>query len=265
MTVLTTTPVPLTTPEVPERRLHPFARQFVLELRKLTDTRAGLGLLLGVILLSALSLAGTIATALPAERTSATLLRALLAPQWVILPILGIVLVTGEFGKRTNASAFLLEPRRLRVLGAKVLAMLLVADVLHGVAVGLAALGPVVLPRLTGHQWVAAMPDSVFTQGLAVQFTEVLVGVAFGALIQSTAAAIAAFFTLPMIGFGAASAAGHGVVSWIDLSTTQTPLAGGTATSTDLLHFACAALLWAVLPLALGALRLRRRDLPVGG
>ncbi len=265
MTALTTTPVPLTTPEVPERRLHPFARQFVLELRKITDTRAGLGLLVGVVLLSALSLAGTIATALPAERTSATVLRALLAPQWLILPILGIVLVTGEFGKRTNASAFLLEPRRLRVLGAKVLAMLLVADVVHGVAVGLAAAGPALLTRATGHHWAGALPVHALTQGLAVQFTEVLVGVAFGALIQSTAAAIAAFFTLPMLTFGAASAAGHGLVSWIDLSTTQAPLAAGTATSTDLLHFACAALLWAVLPLVLGALRLRRRDLPIGG
>ena len=60
-----------------------------------------------------------------ADRTFINFMGATATPQSFLLPVLGILLVTSEWGQRTTLTTFALEPHRGRVIAAKVVAALL--------------------------------------------------------------------------------------------------------------------------------------------
>ena len=64
-----------------------------------------------------------------ADHTFQHVLDAGLQPSAVLLPVLGILLVTSEWSQRTGLITFALVPKRSRVLGAKLIASLLLAVV----------------------------------------------------------------------------------------------------------------------------------------
>ena len=98
-----------------------------VELRKLVDTRAGLWLLV-LSVVSAVAAAGLwLSLSLddpqlpwygPVSLVS--------APVTVLLPVVAILAFTQEWSQRTSLTTFTLEPRRGRVIGAKLLAIALV-------------------------------------------------------------------------------------------------------------------------------------------
>ena len=62
-----------------------------------------------------------------ADHTFQSVLDAGLQPAAVLLPVLGILLVTSEWSQRTGLITFALVPVRSRILGAKLIASLLLA------------------------------------------------------------------------------------------------------------------------------------------
>src|SRR5215218_6135096 len=102
-------------------------RLTAVELRKMTDTRAGFWLQLAVVGLT-LTIAGLIiGFGDPQDQTLAKMLQGTIQPSINLLPVIGILLVSSEWSQRTAQISFTLVPRRPRVIAAKLLAALVVA------------------------------------------------------------------------------------------------------------------------------------------
>jgi ABC-type transport system involved in multi-copper enzyme maturation permease subunit len=138
----------------------PFARLVSVELRKSRDTRAGFWLLLCIAIVVILMI-GT-ATIITLVQTEPVLLGDFISiaayMTSFLLPVLAIMLVTSEWSQRTALTTFTLEPKRSRI----VLAKLVVAQLLTVLSLALALVVGIVCtaicelaqPALTG--WDAA-------------------------------------------------------------------------------------------------------------
>ena len=103
----------------------PFARLFRVELRKSADTRAGrwlIGVTVGLCLVAEVIFLIVAATHDEAEASFGDFVAVSAFVSSVLLPVLGIMLVTSEWSQRTAMTTFTLEPRRMRIVLAKMLA-----------------------------------------------------------------------------------------------------------------------------------------------
>src|SRR3712207_4092965 len=105
----------------------PLVRITSTELRKMFDTRSGLGLMAGVAALALVTTSMVIAFAPRAELTYRTFATAIGVPMTVLLPVVAILSVTSEWSQRSGLTTFALVPHRQRVIAAKALACGLVA------------------------------------------------------------------------------------------------------------------------------------------
>ena len=240
----------------------PFGRLLAVETRKLVDTRAGLWLLVVIGLITAAVIAGVLLTADPAGLTFSRLALAAALPQSLLLPVLGILTATSEWSQRTGLLTFTLEPRRLRVGAAKLVAGLLVA--LAAVATSL-AVGA--LANVAGMLWLDGVGTwrigaDVLAGGTLLQLISVAQGVAFGAAIGNSAVAIVAIFGLPTawVLLTVLSDSVARLSRWVDLSATTGPLTNGSMTAASWGPLAVSVAIWVVLPLAVGAVRLVHRE-----
>ena len=114
--------------------------QLLAELRKMRSTRTNLGLLAGMVVLTLLTvlLSGLISK--PSELAGLTdqymLLSAGTAAA-LFAALIGVMAITSEFRHGTIRPSLVVTPRRSRVVGAKVLASLLMGVVFGFVAIGL--------------------------------------------------------------------------------------------------------------------------------
>ena len=122
----------------------PISRLIKVEMRKMVDTRAGLWLLIVIGLITALFTVIFFFAAPDNERTFVNYMGVMATPQGFLLPVMGILLITQEWGQRTGMVTFTLEPHRGKVMGAKVLAALAFGMLAVLLALVLAALGAVV-------------------------------------------------------------------------------------------------------------------------
>ena len=117
-------------------------RLTAVELRKMTDTRAGFWLLVGTVaLVVAVVVDPRGHAATPQDHTLRDFLAIAVQPVGVLLPIVGILLVSSEWSQRTSLLTFTLVPHRSRVLAAKLAA---------GVVLSLAALQICIAVSLLG-------------------------------------------------------------------------------------------------------------------
>src|SRR4051812_1770426 len=93
-----------------------------VELRKMVNTRAGLGLQVATVVITAVAVIVRLVVGDAADHTFAAVLDVGVRPAAVLLPIAGILLVTSEWSQRTGMITFTLVPVRSRVLGAKLIA-----------------------------------------------------------------------------------------------------------------------------------------------
>ena len=259
----TTSILPTTSATLPtQARGVPFGRLLAVEMRKLVDTRAGMWLLIVIGLITTTVIALVLFTSEPDELTFAGLAFTAALPQSLLLPVLGVLTATSEWSQRTGLVTFTLEPRRLRVGAAKLTASILVALAAVGLALAVGAFANLVgIGWLDGvGTWEISAP--VLLGGALLQLVSVVQGVAFGAAIGNSAAAIMAIFGLPTAAmllssmFDWADRASR----WVDLSVTSGPLLEGTMRAADWGPLGVSALLWLGLPLAIGAYRLVHRE-----
>lgn len=238
----------------------PFSRLVGVELRKMADTRAGMWLLISIGLVTAAVIVIFMLAAQDDEMTFINFMGVTATPQGFLLPVMGILLVTSEWGQRTGLTTFTLEPSRARVIWAKVVAALL----LGLVAVILAAVIAALATALVGTEgaWDNIGADDL-GKFLLLQGSGVLQGLAFGLILLNSAAAIVLFFVLPMAFSIVASISGSfsDVAAWVDLGTAQTPLFSGTnLTGEDWAQVAVASAIWILLPFAGGLWRVLRAE-----
>lgn len=236
----------------PSRSTTQGLRLVLTEVRKQLNTRAGQALLVGsAAVLGLVYLVGALGgTALDLEAA----LSLGLLPLGLLLPIIAIMGVTGEWTQRNAQVTFILEPRRGRVLAAKILASMLLALGLLLLSTVAGTVATLVASLVSGEPAVWRVDPIVLLGLVAVLVLGTLQAAAFAALLHSTTAAIVAFLVLPTgFSFAVVLVPGvHAVVPWIDLNSATAPLTELGVTALQLLQLATAMLLWIVLPLGLG-------------
>ncbi|HSF27110.1 MAG TPA: ABC transporter permease [Actinomycetes bacterium] len=242
----------------------PMLRLVKVELRKLVDTRAGFWLAGSIVIISALITAGMLIWAEPQHLYFGDLFGVMNIPTGVLLPVLAILLVTSEWGQRTGLVTFTLEPRRSRVVVAKLATSLVAAAGAVVVALAFGAVGAVLAGVLRDGAGGWEITGAGLGNSILLQLLALLEGFGFAMLIMNSAAAIVLFFALPTAWMIIASIVPwlhEHVQPWADLATAQTPFQGpDLASASEWAHLGVASVIWIALPLALGIWRLLRAE-----
>jgi ABC-type transport system involved in multi-copper enzyme maturation permease subunit len=234
-----------------------------IELRKAYDTRAGFWLLLVVAL-------GALAVVLlqvffddTPSKTLGDYFATSQLPPGILLPVVGILLVTSEWSQRTAMTTFALVPRRSRVLTAKLLAAaaLAAAGVL---AAGIASvLATALTPLLTDAEASWTISGAQVGQVLLFQVISVLIGVGLGMLLLSSPIAIVLYFVLPTIFTILTNVvtALSWMRDWLDFNTTSQAMFTGDLAGEGWARLATSVLLWLGVPLVAGWIRILRSEI----
>jgi ABC-2 type transport system permease protein len=228
-----------------------------VELRKAADTRAGFWLMLVLVLLAAAVVVLQAVFADDIDRNLEPLLSSAIQVVSVILPVLGILLVTSEWSQRTGLTTFALVPQRERVIAAKVIGAAILTLFAVAACVVVAAIGNL----FTGGDW--SLGAGELGRLTLYELIGMLGGVAFGLAFLNSALAIVMYFVIP-IGW---SILGEAVpwldkpADWLDLSRPMGTLAEGQMTGTDWAQLGTAAAVWVGVVFVIGLLRLRRTEL----
>jgi ABC-2 type transport system permease protein len=233
-----------------------FARLTGVELRKMVDTRAGfwLQLIVAVVTLAVIVIVCIVADA--DEVSFRDLLAIGVTPGAILLPIVGILLVSSEWSQRTALITFTLVPKRMRVMRAKLAAGLVLGVILIAIALVLAAVAILAI----GGEW--ELGAVIFGQTIVLVLTAMLTGIAFGALFLSSAPAIVLSFVLP-IGWAALGSIRwlNDAAQWLDTTRTTEPMLERTLTGQEWAQLGTSMALWLVLPLAIGLFRIARGEI----
>lgn len=238
----------------------PFPRLVAVELRKMADTRAGRWLLIVIAVLTLLTVGLLVFVGDGDDHTFGNFIGVTATPQGFLLPVLGVLLVTSEWGQRSTLTTFTLVPNRGHVVLSKI-----VAAVLFGLAAIVIAMAFSALAALVGgasDPWGEFGVDDV-GKLVILQSLGILQGLAFGMLFLNTAAAIVTYFVVP-IAFSiltSVTAAMRDVQPWVDPGTSQAPLISGeTLSGEQWAQVVTAAVLWIGVPMAIGAVRMLRAE-----
>ncbi len=242
----------------------PLHRLVAVEARKLVDTRAGFWLVALMVLANLLVIAGLVVFAPDEMLTYEVFFGLSTAPAGFLLPVLAILLVTSEWSQRSALITFGLEPRRGRVVVAKLLVALVATLATLVVAAAFGAIGT----ALAAATHDLADPWQLTAAGLTNAGLTLLIGLlmafAFGMALMSSPAAIVLYFVLPTVWSIVASLVPwvrDNLQEWADLNAAQGPLMGSDwATGGEWLRLGVAAAIWVLAPLAFGVWRLLRSE-----
>jgi ABC-2 type transport system permease protein len=242
---------------IPAPALH---RLVLVELRKSADTRAGRWLL-GT--LAAVAIAGVVLLLIfgkAGDQDFGGFVFTAQLPLGLLLPVLGILSMTSEWSQRTALATFSLVPIRSRVLTAKLLGLVALALTLVAASVLTAAIATLIASAGDGGHWGSVL--NVIGRVMLFECLAVLIGAGFGLALLNAPSALVGFFILPSLltALVSLSAALREPVKWLDLVTNTTHLLGDDLTSGIWGKMAVSVAVWGVLPLAVGALRVQRRD-----
>ena len=132
----------------------PLSRVIRVELRKMFDTRSGFWLMASIVIAALLATVATIAFAPDADLTYYTFAKAIGFPMTVVLPMIAILSITGEWSQRSGLTTFTLVPHRSRVILAKVISSVAVAVASMLFAFAIGAVGNVVGTAIAGTDLV---------------------------------------------------------------------------------------------------------------
>ncbi len=247
----------------------PFTRLVAVELRKARDTRAGFWLLAAIISIVVVVLG--IALGITLARTDPVILDDFVGiaayMMSFLLPFLAIMLVTSEWSQRSALVTFTLEPRRSRVVVAKLVAALLltVLNLVAAFVIGLlfTAVCELVQPDQTSWQLSGGNTAGFFvTQSLAM-----VGGFAIATLLLNTPASIVLFvvyrFVLPGVfaALGSISDWFHSVAPWLDFQAAQDDIYEWNLYGTEeWSHLLVSGFIWLALPLGIGMWRILRAE-----
>lgn len=239
-----------------------FERLWRTELRKLVDTRASRWLLIAIVVLDAAVAVVMLFVAEPNQLTFNKMIDFASTPEKVLLPAVGILAMTSEWSQRTGLVTFTLEPRRTRVIVAKVLAALALGLVVSGVMFLEAALGNVLGAAIRGGDGSWSFGLSGFLEITLVQTIGLLAGLAFGAALLTSAAAVVFYYVVPNVWSAVLAAATplSGASAWVDLNKAAGNLYNQQITAQGWLQLLVAVTLWIATPAAIGVWRISHTE-----
>lgn len=238
-------------------------RLMQIELRKAYDTRAGFWLLLVVGL-------GALAVVVlqlffddSPDRTLGDYVATSQLPPGILLPVVGILLVTSEWSQRTAMTTFSLVPQRSRVLTAKLLAAAVLAVAGALAAILASVLATALTPVFSDVDAAWTITGVQVGQVVLFQVISVLVGVGLGMLLLSSPLAIVLYFVLPTVFtiLTNAVSALSWMRDWLDLNSTASPMFTGDLAGEGWARLGTSVLLWLVVPMVAGWLRILRSEI----
>jgi ABC-2 type transport system permease protein len=234
-------------------------RLVAVELRKILDTRAGFWMQVATVAITALVVIVRLFVGDAADHTFASVLTVGLKPAAVLLPVAGILLVTSEWSQRTGMITFALVPVRSRVLGAKLIASLVLAVAMLAISVAIVAAGVLVASPGIDGTWSDA--GTLIAQSAVYLTAGMVTGVAFGMVLLASAPAIVALFALPIAWTAVASLSFFAdAAPWLDTRLALGPMSQEVLSTTQWAHAGTALALWMLLPLLIGTWRITRRE-----
>ncbi len=246
--------------EIPHDERRPgFGRLTRIELRKMLDTRSGLWFGAAVIAITLITVIITSLVKGGHDSTLVTLFDNSVQPAGILLPVLGVLLVGGEWSQRTTLTTFTLVPDRGRILHAKLAAAIVLAFAAFAACLACTVVVGELLPAPGGAGGLSIV---VLAQGLLFLAATMVIGVSFGAAIMISAPALVIYLLLPTAWDALVSTvhAFKTLDQWLAIGTVLGPLAKHAFSGSDWGHAATTIALWMVLPLMIGTWRFAHRD-----
>jgi ABC-2 type transport system permease protein len=235
-------------------------RLVAVELRKMVNTRAGFWLQVAMVALTVVVVVARLLVGNARDHTLQAVLDAGLQPSAILVPVLGILLVTSEWSQRTGLITFTLVPVRSRALSAKLIASLVLAIAMLGMSVAIIAAGVLVSSPGVEGAWSGAVP--LIGQSAVYLTALTLVGLGFGAILRAAAPAIVLLFALPMAWMAVVSLSVFSdVAPWVDEASALGQMTVGVMSATQWAHAGTSLAIWMVLPLLIGARRITRGEI----
>jgi ABC-2 type transport system permease protein len=234
-------------------------RLTLVELRKMTDTRAGFWLLLSTALLTVAVVVIAGFTLEEQDLTLKNFVGIATVPLSLLGPVVGILLVTSEWSQRTSLITFALVPHRGRILVAKLLAGGALAVIGYQICLATGLLATAVFGTGADDTW-SLSAALIGQNGLSVVLA-LAAGIGFGAVLLASAPAIVLFFVLPTA-WGAIGSinALEGVAKWLDQSRTMADMGEHALSGTEWARVGTSVALWVLLPIVIGFWRVKRND-----
>jgi ABC-2 type transport system permease protein len=234
-------------------------RLTAVELRKMTDTRAGFWLQLVIVALTVVVVGIVCLVGHERDHTLRDLLDVGVQPANVLLPVMGVLLMTSEWTQRTTLITFTLVPHRSRVLVAKLVAAVVLSLAALAVAFAVAAVGTAIAALSVADAW--ALPVGQLGQIVVVLATGMIGGVAFGAVLLASAPALVALFALPLATGALGSIhALEGVAKWVDSTRSLAPMTDHVMNATEWARVGVTLAVWMLLPVLIGLWRIARSE-----
>jgi ABC-2 type transport system permease protein len=237
-------------------------RLVAVELRKMVDTRAGFWLQVATVAITVVAVIVACVVGDAADLTFQSVLNVGLQPAAILLPVVGVLLVTSEWSQRTGLITFALVPVRSRVLGAKLIASLVLAVAMFVASVAIVAAGVLVASPGVDGTWADSAP--LIGQSAVYLTAGMVVGVALGAILLASAPAIVALFALPVSWMAVVSLPFLAdIAPWVSTARALSPMQEEVMSATQWAHVGTSLALWMLLPLLIGTWRITRREVSV--
>lgn len=236
----------------------PLPRLIGVELSKMFDTRAGFWLIAAIGILSVLATGASILFVSDENIVYDTFAQAVGIPMAIILPIIAILSVTGEYSQRTALTTYTLVPRRGRVIVAKAVATLVVGVAGMLLALGVGALGNVLGSSITGVDAVWGVSVGELAILVLANLLGMSVGFMLGVVIRNSPGAIVAYFVYALVLPGVLDTLAAfqdwfaDIQAWVDVNFTITRLYENEMTAQMWTQLGVTTLLWIFIPLAIG-------------
>jgi ABC-2 type transport system permease protein len=259
-------PVEPTVRSRPVPRPIPMSRVVGVELRKMFDTRSGFWLMASVAILAVVATGAVIIFAPDSELTYESFASAIGFPMAVILPMIAILSVTGEWSQRTGLTTFTLVPHRERVIGAKLIVAVGVGVVSMLLAGLIGALGNVVGTAITGTDTIWDVSALEIGYIILANVLGMLIGFMLGVLIRNSPGAIVGYFVysflLPTLSMLLANSQQWfaDAQNWVDFNFAQGALFEGEMSGEAWAQLAVSGTFWLAIPLAVGLALVMRSE-----
>ena len=201
------------------------------------------------------------------QLTHQTFTTAITIPMTILLPVIAILSVTGEWTQRSGLTTFTLVPHRGRVLAAKALACVGVAVVTVPLAFGAGALGNLVGAATAGIDPVWNLTVANLATNLLGNALAMLVGFTLGVVIRTSVGALVGYVvyqvllpTLFLI-LAASQAWFRRLQPWVDFDYAQSALFDQTTTIQQWTHLAVTGTVWLAIPMTIGIAQVIKTDL----
>lgn len=234
-------------------------RLTAVELRKMIDTRAGFWLQLVVVAITVVLVVVVGIVGNDEDHTLRKMLEVAIQPSSVLLPVVGVLLVTSEWSQRTSVITFTLVPHRSRVLVAKLAASVVLAFAALALCLAISVLATAIFAPGVANTW--SLPAGLLVQIAVVLGTGMAGGVAFGAVLLASAPAIVALFVLPTVTAAVGSiSALEGPAKWLDGTRSLAPMTDHLMDATEWARAGTTLALWLVAPALIGLWRITRSE-----